>query len=63
MLETEEEQLKDKCDYYRRKEDKLRVIKHKIDVIEGSDRFSEEVSEDQRDALVKEVQVDYEKYH
>jgi hypothetical protein len=26
-LEEEETKLKDKCDYYRRKEDKLRIIK------------------------------------
>jgi hypothetical protein len=31
--------LKDKCDYYRRKEDKLRVIKQKLDIIEGHSKF------------------------
>ena len=47
--------MKEKCDYYRRKEDKLRVIKHKMDVIEGNDKFEDDIDEDRKDALVKEI--------
>ena len=61
----EESRLKERCDYYRRKEDKLRVIKQKLDIVNGEDRFaSEGVSqeEDAREALIKEVQADYDRY-
>lgn len=34
ILQEEEQALKDKCDYYRRKEDKLRVIKSKVNMYE-----------------------------
>ena len=65
MLGDEESRLKERCDHYRRKEDKLRVIKQKLDILNGEDRFaSEGVSheEDARDALIKEVQTDYDRY-
>ena len=39
QLEQEDARLKDRCDYYRRKEDKLRVIKQKLDIINGEDKF------------------------
>lgn len=52
--------MKDQCDYYRRKEERLRVIKQKIDLIEGE--RDQTTSEEQRDALRREAQNDYEKY-
>ena len=56
--------MKEKCDYYRRKEDKLRVIKQKMDIINGEDRFASEGAQEEhaRDALIKEVQADYDRY-
>lgn len=41
------------------------MIKQKLDILNGEDRFaSEGVSqeEDTRDALIKEVQTDYDRY-
>ena len=63
MLEQEEKQLKDKCDYYRRKEEKLRVIWQKVELISGRDKF-EDAPEDteRRDNLLLDIQVEYEKY-
>lgn len=59
-LVSEENKLKDQCDYYRRKEDKLRVIKQKVDIIEGHSKFDD--GQNHKDALMKEVQADYGKY-
>ena len=56
-LEQEEARLKDLCDMYRRKEDKLRVIKHKSDLMEKSQSNANE-----RDGLLREMQNDYHKY-
>lgn len=42
---------------YRRKEDKLRVIKHKSDLMEKSQSNANE-----RDGLLREMQNDYHKY-
>lgn len=53
--------LKERGDYYRRKEDRLRVMRQKLDIVKGEDKLGE-VSEDQRDALIKELQVDFDKY-
>lgn len=41
----------------------MRTIKQKLDIVMGQDKF-EDLSEDThaRDALMKEVQVDYDKY-
>lgn len=50
--------MKDKCDYYRRKEDKLRMMKQKIDIVTKI----EDDESDQRDAHLKDLQVDYDKY-
>ena len=53
--------LKEKGDYYRRKEDKLRVtlfylvMKQKLDILEGHNKFEDTLTEDQRDALIKEL--------
>lgn len=55
-LEQEETKLKDQCDLYRRKEDKLRVIKQKSDLLEKSQNQNE------REGLLKEMQTDYHKY-
>ena len=49
--------MKDLCDIYRRKEDKLRVIKHKSDLMEKSQNNTNE-----RDGLLREMQNDYHKY-
>lgn len=62
VIEDEETQLKEKCDYYRRKEEKLRIMKQKIDIIEGKDRFEEDIEEDRRDGLIRDLQIDYDKY-
>ena len=56
-LEQEETRLKDLCDVYRRKEDKLRVIKHKSDLLEKGENSTNE-----RDGLLREMQNDYHKY-
>ena len=55
--------MKDKCDYYRRKEEKLRVIWQKVELISGRDKF-EDAPEDseRRDNLLLDIQVEYEKY-
>ena len=47
--------LKEKGDYYRRKEDKLRVMTQKLDILEGHNKFEDTLTEDQRDALIKEL--------
>ncbi len=54
--------MKEKCDYYRKKEEKLRIMKQKIDIIEGKDRFEEDIEEDRRDGLIRDLQIDYDKY-
>ena len=56
-LEQEETRLKDLCDMYRRKEDKLRIIKHKSDLLNKS-----QYNPSERDGLLKEMQNDYHKY-
>jgi hypothetical protein len=63
LLEIEESRLKEQCDYYRRKEDRLRVMRQKLDILDR-EAFtdSEIIEEDRRDGLVKELQADYEKY-
>jgi hypothetical protein len=61
LLEQEERVLKERGDYYRRKEDRLRVMRQKLDIVKGEDKLGE-VSEEQRDALIKELQVDFDKY-
>ncbi len=48
--------MKDSCDLYRRKEEKLRVIKHKNELMEKSE------NERERDGLLREMQADYHKY-
>ena len=55
-LEQEESRLKEACDVYRRKEDKLRIIKHKVELLEKSE------NENEREGLVRELQNDYHKY-
>lgn len=62
ILEEEERNLKDQCDYYRRKEEKLRLIKQKTDIVQGRDRFENDIDEDRKSALMKEIQIDYNKY-
>lgn len=65
MLEEEELQIKDKCDYYRRKEDMLVQINQKIGIYEGQDKFEDigaSNSQNHRDALLKELQADYDRY-
>lgn len=49
--------MKDLCDMYRRKEDKLRVIQHKSDLLEKGQNSANE-----RDGLLREMQNDYHKY-
>ena len=61
LLEQEERVLKERGDYYRRKEDRLRVMRQKLDIVKGEDKLGD-VSEEQRDALIKELQVDFDKY-
>lgn len=58
MLEEEEQKLKDQCDYYRRKEERLRTIKQKLEIL-GKD---ESMIEEQRDGLIREAQLDYDKF-
>ena len=53
ILNEEEKELKDKCDYYRRKEDMLRTLKQKLEMYEN-DQTS--------DTLLKEIQIDYNKF-
>ena len=63
MLEEEEKLMKDKCDYYRRKEEKLRQLKQKLDIIGGRDKYEEEPEDtERRDTLLIHIQVDYDKY-
>ncbi len=62
LLEQEERVLKEKGDYYRRKEDRLRILRQKLDIIKGQDKLGEDISDDQREGLIKEVQVDFDKY-
>ncbi len=47
--------MKDKCDYYRRKEEKLRLIKQKVDIVQGRDRFENDIDEDRKQTLMKEI--------
>lgn len=55
-LEQEEARLKETCDHQRRKEDKIRVIKHKVELLEKSENDHE------RDGLIRDIQSDYHKY-
>jgi hypothetical protein len=48
--------LKETCDHQRRKEDKIRVIKHKVELLEKSENDHE------RDGLIRDIQSDYHKY-
>ena len=61
ILEEEESSLKEQWDYYRRSEDKLRTMKQKIDIIQGKNRF-EDADDTMRNALMSELQIDYDKY-
>ncbi|CDW91648.1 ww domain containing protein [Stylonychia lemnae] len=62
ILEDEESQIKDKADFYRRKEEKLRTIKQKIDMIRGEDKYDSDLDDDRKEVLMKDVQIDYDKY-
>lgn len=42
LLEIEESRLKEQCDYYRRKEDKLRVIRQKLELIDKGEPHEDE---------------------
>ncbi len=46
ILEKEETVLKERGDYYRRKEDKLRVMRQKLDILEGNNKFEDTLSEE-----------------
>lgn len=62
ILSEEESQIKERAEYYRRKEEKLRIIKQKLDIVKGDDKYESDLEEDRKDALMKEIQIDYDKY-
>ena len=56
ILGKEESDLKEKCDFFRRKEDLLRKMKQKVEILEKNK------GDEKEDFLLKDVQVDYDKY-
>ena len=59
IIGEEENQAKEKGEYYRRKEEKLRVIKHKIEMIREEERLGDS---ERKETLIRDCQIDYDKY-